>query len=122
MDTPGIFWAVFYKEDNFYDFLFGLLQIKPFLKEVSSKMKEFAPKGSQFLLLKVDFVQKGDKTSSTVLSSMKVYQFSLIVFRWVPITFSLFAAVGQFASFMATKMSRRLIVESCLIKWHLHNR
>ena len=54
LDTLGIFSGIFFKGDNFHDFLFAFLHSKPLLKGVYSKKEEFALIGSRFFRLRVD--------------------------------------------------------------------
>ena len=50
-DTHGRFSAIFYKEDNYCDFLFAFLHTKSVLKRVFSKKERMWPQGKQFFLL-----------------------------------------------------------------------
>ena len=54
LDTLCRFSAIFCKGDDFCNFLFAFLYIKPPLKKVHSKRKEFAPFGSKFFPFWVD--------------------------------------------------------------------
>ena len=49
LNTLGIFVAMFEKGDNFCHLPFAHLQVKPLLKRLYSKRKEFAPMGKQIL-------------------------------------------------------------------------
>ena len=70
----------FYKGDTFCDFLFVFLHTQ---KSISSKKKEFAPTGSQFLAFSAGtfHLEKKKKTQKNkqTMSSMKVYLFPLII-------------------------------------------
>ena len=57
LDTFGKFSSIFHKEDNFCDFLFAFKHIKPLLKRVYSKRKNFS-KGEQMHLLKMGLHKK----------------------------------------------------------------
>ena len=72
------FSTIFYKEDNFWYFLFAVWMFNPFRKGVYSKRKEFAPTGSKFFPFRVDTVfQMGGKNSLTELPPLKVYSLPL---------------------------------------------
>ena len=51
---PGDFAAIFYKRNNFCDFLFALLYTKALLKGIYSKRKEFAPLRSKLFPFRVE--------------------------------------------------------------------
>ena len=62
LETLGRFFATSTKGDSFCDFLFALLQVKPFPKGVYSIRQEFAPIGSKFLSYRVDLTPEENKT------------------------------------------------------------
>ena len=63
--------AFFVKGDNFCDLLFNFLDIKPILKGVYSKRKEFAPHGSKFFLFKVDPISEGRQNKFEKIGSLE---------------------------------------------------
>ena len=66
--------AIFYKEDNYCNFLLGFSAHNIFCKGVYSKKKEFAPFGKNSFLLEKT-LQKGYKTVLSVLHPLKKFQF-----------------------------------------------
>ena len=54
LDTLHRFSPIFFKGDNFYDFLFSFLHTKPHMKGIYSKRIEFAPLWSKFFPFRVD--------------------------------------------------------------------
>ena len=63
----GRFSDIFYKGDNFYDYLSAFLHTSAFLKWVYLKRKEFAPKSSKFFPLSVDPFAEGAQNNLTKL-------------------------------------------------------
>ena len=63
---------MFYKGDNFCDFLFAFLQSKSLLKKsLLYKRKEFAPRGSKFLPFRVDAFSEGNQNDFERVASLR---------------------------------------------------
>ena len=72
LETLGRVYVVFFtKKDDFCDFLFVFLHIKPLQKGVYSKRKEFAPNGSKFFPFRVDYFSVDSKTILTEVPPIK---------------------------------------------------
>ena len=71
-----------YLGDNLCDFVFSFLHMKPLLKRVYSKRKEFAPKGSKFFPFRVDlFSEWRQKPFRQELPPLKVHPFTFRILQ-----------------------------------------
>ena len=83
----GWIFAILYKGDNFWEYLFALLNTKPLLERVYFKKKEFAPTGSKFFHFRVDPCSKGSEIefdSYFLWNGIYSPYFQILIFRLIP--------------------------------------
>ena len=73
------FSVIYFKGDNFQNFMFSLLNIIHFLNKAYSTRKEFAESGANSFLAEWAFVQKGGKTIMTESSPIKSVSVTLVL-------------------------------------------